>query len=91
MESVRKYLSKLELGKVTVYRNLTMFAVEGTLDETLDYLTLADAIKVGGGLDVDGHLIHLAAFATDSESENGRADSGNMARMRSRRRSYGRR
>ena len=46
---------------------------------------------VGGGLDVDGHLIHLAAFATDSESENGRADSGNMARMRSRRRSYGRR
>lgn len=46
---------------------------------------------VGGGLDVDGHLIHLAAFATDSESENGRADNGNMARMRSRRRSYGRR
>ena len=44
---------------------------------------------VGGGLDVDGHLIHLAAFATDSESENGRADSGNMARLRFRRRSYG--
>jgi len=47
MESVRKYLSKLELGKVTVYRNLTMFAVEGTLDEGLDYLTLTDAIKLG--------------------------------------------
>jgi len=46
---------------------------------------------VGGGLAVDGHLIHLAAFATDPEPGNGRADSGNMARLRSRRRSYGRR
>ena len=47
MESVRKYLSKLELGASTVFRNLTMFGVQGPVDGTLDYLTLTDAMKLG--------------------------------------------
>jgi len=46
MESVRKQLSKIELTESTVFRNLTMFAIEGTRDGKLDYLTLADAMKL---------------------------------------------
>ena len=46
MDAVRKYLSKMELGERTVFRNLTMFAVEGRADEMLDYLTLADAMRL---------------------------------------------
>ena len=46
MESVRKQLSKIELTESTVFMNLTMFAIEGTRDGKLDYLTLADAMKL---------------------------------------------
>jgi hypothetical protein len=46
MDYVRKYLSKMELGERTVFRNLTMFAIEGATDEALDYLTLADALRL---------------------------------------------
>ena len=44
---------------------------------------------VGGGLTVEGSLVHLAAFTADAG--NVESDSGSMARMRSRRKSYGRR
>ena len=46
---------------------------------------------IGGGLAVDDQLIHLAAFAVESDSVAAGSDSGNMARMRARRRSYRRR
>jgi hypothetical protein len=46
MDSVRKWLSKMELGERTVFRNLTMFAVEGATEGALDYLTLADALRL---------------------------------------------
>ncbi len=42
----------------------------------------------GGGLAVDGHLVHLAAFADQTESEDGQTESGRMVRMSSRRRSF---
>jgi hypothetical protein len=44
---------------------------------------------VGGGLAVDGGLVHFAAFAADDGAAE--SDAGNRARMPSRRRSYGRR
>jgi hypothetical protein len=46
MISVRKYLSELNLGEPTVFKNLTMFGLEGLSDGRLDYLTLADAMKL---------------------------------------------
>jgi hypothetical protein len=46
---------------------------------------------VGGALAVDGILVHLAAFAVDPDAETSESDSGNLARLHFRRRSYGRR
>ena len=46
MTSVRKYLSELSLGERTVFKNLTMFGLEGVSVGKLDYLTLADAMKL---------------------------------------------
>ena len=46
MDSVRKYISKIELTESTVFRNLTMFAIEGAMDGELDYLMLADAMRL---------------------------------------------
>ena len=46
MDSVRKYISKIELTESTVFRNLTIFAIEGAMDGELDYLTLADAMRL---------------------------------------------
>ena len=47
METVGKYLSELSLGDQTVYTNLTMFGIEGISDESLQYLTLEDAVAMG--------------------------------------------
>ena len=46
MEQARKFLSQLELGESTVFRNLTMFTVKGATDGSLEYLTLADAMRM---------------------------------------------
>jgi hypothetical protein len=46
MDSVRKYLSKMELDKKEVFRNLTMFAIQGAPGSAQDYLTLADAMRL---------------------------------------------
>jgi len=46
MNSVTKYLSKLSLGDGTVFRNLTMFGLEGRPEGKLEYLTLAEAIRL---------------------------------------------
>lgn len=54
-------------------------------------LRLESTEVIGGGLVVEDHLLHLAAFAVESESVGAASDSGKMARMRSRRRSYSRR
>lgn len=51
-------------------------------------LRLTSPGLIGGGLAVDDHLVHLAAFAAESDSATAESMSGNMARMRSRRRSY---
>jgi len=51
-------------------------------------IRLASPGVVGGGLVVDGHLMHLAAFVSNPESGNGRAGSSRMVRMSSRRRTY---
>jgi hypothetical protein len=65
--------------------------------ETYEALGLGTDIRfaarglIGGGLVVDDRLIHLAAFAAESDTATARSNSGNMARMRSRRRSYSRR
>lgn len=47
MEEIRKQLSQLTLGERTEFENLTMFALEGSSQGDLDYLTLADAIDLG--------------------------------------------
>jgi hypothetical protein len=44
---------------------------------------------IGGALAVDSRLVHLAAFAIAADSTAPRSNPGNMAGMRSRRRSYG--
>jgi hypothetical protein len=46
---------------------------------------------VGGGLAVDDNLIHVAAFAVESNDRGNGSDPRNMASMRLRRRSYRRR
>ena len=46
MDFVGKCLSKIELTESTVVRNLTMFAIEGERVGELDYLTLADAMRL---------------------------------------------
>jgi hypothetical protein len=43
---------------------------------------------VGGGLAVDGELVHLAAFKMEHEGEDGRQDFGRMLRMSARRKSF---
>ena len=46
MTIVRKYLSELRFGESVVFRNLTMFGLEGPSEGNLDYLTLANAIRL---------------------------------------------
>jgi hypothetical protein len=43
---------------------------------------------VGGGLTVDGELIHLAAFALNEENQNGTGGPGRMLRMSARRKTF---
>lgn len=51
-------------------------------------LRLRGPSLVGGGLAVDGELIHLAAFRTEDEGEDEHEDLGMMLRMSARRRSF---
>jgi hypothetical protein len=46
MTFVKKYLSELGLGEPAVFRNLTMFGLDGASEGKLDYLTLADAMRL---------------------------------------------
>lgn len=62
--------------------------------ETYDAVGLGNDLRlkapevVGGGLVVDGELIHLAAFALTDEVEDERGRFGSMLRMSARRRSF---
>ena len=54
-------------------------------------LRLSRPDLVGGGLAVDEHLIHVAAFAVENDDSGDGFDDRTMASMRLRRRSYRRR
>ena len=75
------FLSKLAEARVETYEAVGL----GT------DLRLTSPELIGGGLVVDDRLLHLAAFATESDTATAESRSGQMARMRSRRRSYSRR
>jgi hypothetical protein len=47
MKSFSKYLSEVKLGEMKVCDNLTMFGLEGPAEQTLDYLTLHEAMTRG--------------------------------------------
>jgi hypothetical protein len=51
-------------------------------------LRLKGTDLVGGGLSVDGELIHLAAFALNEENQNGTGGPGRMLRMSARRKTF---
>jgi hypothetical protein len=47
MQVAANYVSELELGGQARFRNLTMFSLEGPVDGSLDYQTLAEALELG--------------------------------------------
>ncbi len=80
-EDAETFLAMLAEAEIETYRAVGLGAD----------LRLASRGVIGGGLAVDDQLVHLVAFATESESVAAGSESGYMARMRSRRRSYSRR
>jgi hypothetical protein len=80
-KDAKVFLGKLAMAEVRSYEAVGL----GT-----DLRLLTPGV-VGGALAVDGSLVHLAAFAAETDGGAGESDSGNMARMSSRRRSYRRR
>jgi hypothetical protein len=77
-EDAAEFLARLAMAEIRSYEALGL----GT------DLRLLTPDVVGGGLAVDGNLVHLAAFAADDGAGNRESGSGSMARMRSRRSSY---
>ncbi|MDH3815750.1 MAG: hypothetical protein OEV48_14765 [Acidobacteriota bacterium] len=88
-----------EDGKRAKKKDARTFLGELSEAEILNYdavglgndLRLTTPRIVGGGLAVDGSVVHLAAFAVGRDAGTSESDAGNIARMSSRLRSYWRR
>jgi hypothetical protein len=78
-KDAKAFLGKLAMAEIRSYEAVGL----GT-----DLRLLTPGV-IGGALAVDGSLLHLAAFAADTDAGIRESDPGSMARLRSRRRSYG--
>jgi hypothetical protein len=85
-ERAKKKDAKAFLGKLAEAEIETYDAVGLGTD-----LRFAAPELIGGGLVLDDHLIHLAAFATDPDTTAGETNCGNMGGVRSGGASYGHR